>query len=210
MKKGEKIKLKKERTNNIQSAKWFPQTGKENTRRCTKWDKDKKDTPNQNKGQNVYLVRQSAAKLPISFTMIEEDRPPYLCFCSTPPTPCIDIFWQLYSIFWKDKVKDRITLWKLLCTCHVLFWFFTFSVARIWKSTTLRDSQIVYQCSFVVRWRTARVFISSTFRDMHGERDLLTRFVFPELRALGRQHFINVFEVDLRWGVTEEASSTNK
>ena len=87
MKKGEKIKLKKERTNNIQSAKWFPQTGKENTRRCTKSDKDKKDTPNQNKGQNVYLVRQSAAKLPISFTVIEEDRPPYLCFCSTPPPP---------------------------------------------------------------------------------------------------------------------------
>ena len=45
---------------------------------------------------------------------------------------------------------------------------------------------------------------------MHGERDLLTRFVFPELRALGRQHFINVFEVDLRWGVTEEATSTNR
>ncbi|KAK3603040.1 hypothetical protein CHS0354_037788 [Potamilus streckersoni] len=53
-------------------------------------------------------------------------------------------------------------------------------------------------------WRSLRVFISSTFRDMHGERDLLTRFVFPELRALGKNHFINVYEVDLRWGVTEE------
>jgi hypothetical protein len=62
----------------------------------------------------------------------------------------------------------------------------------------------------VNRWRTARVFISSTFRDMHGERDLLTRFVFPELRAVARQHFINVFEVDLRWGVTEEVSSTSR
>jgi len=32
------------------------------------------------------------------------------------------------------------------------------------------------------RWRTARLFVSSTFRDMHGERDWLTRYVFPELR----------------------------
>ena len=30
-------------------------------------------------------------------------------------------------------------------------------------------------------WRTVRVFISSTFNDMHGERDVLTRVVFPEL-----------------------------
>ena len=33
-----------------------------------------------------------------------------------------------------------------------------------------------------VKWRNARVFISSTFRDMHGERDYLTRYVFPELQ----------------------------
>ncbi|KAK3095524.1 hypothetical protein FSP39_015646 [Pinctada imbricata] len=60
------------------------------------------------------------------------------------------------------------------------------------------------------RWRTVRVFISSTFRDMHGERDVLTRFVFPELRALGKKHFLNIHEVDLRWGVTEEESKSNK
>ncbi|KAL4232139.1 hypothetical protein ACF0H5_009714 [Mactra antiquata] len=59
-------------------------------------------------------------------------------------------------------------------------------------------------------WRTARVFISSTFRDMHGERDLLTRFIFPELRALGLKHFINIYEVDLRWGVTEEETKNSK
>jgi len=33
-------------------------------------------------------------------------------------------------------------------------------------------------------WRTARVFISSTFRDMHAERDHLIKVVFPELREL--------------------------
>ncbi|MEO0082545.1 MAG: DUF4062 domain-containing protein [candidate division WOR-3 bacterium] len=31
-------------------------------------------------------------------------------------------------------------------------------------------------------WRTVRVFISSTFRDMQAERDHLVRFVFPRLR----------------------------
>lgn len=32
------------------------------------------------------------------------------------------------------------------------------------------------------KWKNARIFISSTFRDMHGERDYLTRYVFPELQ----------------------------
>ena len=54
------------------------------------------------------------------------------------------------------------------------------------------------------------MFISSTFRDMHGERDLLTRFVFPQLRAMAAKHFINVYEVDLRWDVTEEEATSNK
>ena len=60
------------------------------------------------------------------------------------------------------------------------------------------------------KWRTVRVFISSTFRDMHGERDLLTRFVFPELRARAHTRQIQVYEVDLRWGVTEEDARSNK
>jgi telomerase protein component 1 len=52
-------------------------------------------------------------------------------------------------------------------------------------------------------WRSVRVFISSTFRDMHGERDLLTRFIFPELRKRARRLRIHIYEVDLRWGITE-------
>jgi telomerase protein component 1 len=55
--------------------------------------------------------------------------------------------------------------------------------------------------------RVARIFISSTFRDMHGERDLLTRFVLPELRARGKRFGIDVCEVDLRWGLTEAAAA---
>jgi len=52
--------------------------------------------------------------------------------------------------------------------------------------------------------RAIKVFISSTFRDMHGERDILTRYVFPELRARAAPFGIDINEVDLRWGVTEE------
>jgi len=55
-------------------------------------------------------------------------------------------------------------------------------------------------------WRDIRVFISSTFLDMHGERDVLTRLVFPELRSLCKKRRINLVEVDLRWGITEEQS----
>ena len=31
-------------------------------------------------------------------------------------------------------------------------------------------------------WKTVRVFISSTFRDMHAERDHLVKVTFPALR----------------------------
>ena len=60
------------------------------------------------------------------------------------------------------------------------------------------------------KWRNVRVFISSTFRDMHGERDLLTRFVFPELRARAYNRQIHVYEVDLRWGITEQDARSHK
>eukprot|EP01130_Rhizamoeba_saxonica_P017056 TRINITY_DN8098_c0_g1_i1.p1 TRINITY_DN8098_c0_g1~~TRINITY_DN8098_c0_g1_i1.p1 ORF type:complete len:2262 (-),score=513.74 TRINITY_DN8098_c0_g1_i1:41-6826(-) len=54
------------------------------------------------------------------------------------------------------------------------------------------------------KWREARVFISSTFTDMHGERDVLTRIVFPELKERASKRRVEIVDVDLRWGVTEE------
>jgi telomerase protein component 1 len=54
------------------------------------------------------------------------------------------------------------------------------------------------------RWRTVRVFISSTFRDMHAERDHLVRVVFPALRERLLPHRIHLDDIDLRWGVTQE------
>ena len=52
--------------------------------------------------------------------------------------------------------------------------------------------------------RQVRVFISSTFRDMQVERDLLVKKTFPELRERCRERRVGFIEVDLRWGVTEE------
>ncbi|KAH3757178.1 telomerase protein component 1 [Pelomyxa schiedti] len=60
------------------------------------------------------------------------------------------------------------------------------------------------------KWRTCRVFISSTFLDMHGERDMLTRKVFPELRDRCAKRHIHLYEVDLRWGVTEHETQQDK
>lgn len=50
----------------------------------------------------------------------------------------------------------------------------------------------------------ARIFLSSTFRDFGEERDLLVRRVFPALRARLRERFVELVDVDLRWGITAE------
>ena len=52
--------------------------------------------------------------------------------------------------------------------------------------------------------RTIRLFLSSTFRDFSEERDLLVRQVFPALRARLKERFVELVDVDLRWGITAE------
>ena len=47
-----------------------------------------------------------------------------------------------------------------------------------------------------------KIFISSTFKDMHSERNLMTRYIFPEIMKRSKKLGIDVFPVDLRWGVT--------
>jgi hypothetical protein len=58
--------------------------------------------------------------------------------------------------------------------------------------------------------RTIRVFISSTFRDFAEERNLLVRKVFPELRRKCRERQVELVDVDLRWGITEEEAQQGK
>ena len=57
---------------------------------------------------------------------------------------------------------------------------------------------------------TFRVFLSSTFRDFMQERDLLVKEIFPELRRKARQRGVDVVDVDLRWGITQEESEQGK
>ncbi len=58
-----------------------------------------------------------------------------------------------------------------------------------------------------MKWRTVRIFISSTFNDMHAERDFLVKYVFPELSTWCRERRINLIDIDLRWGVSLEDST---
>jgi hypothetical protein len=58
--------------------------------------------------------------------------------------------------------------------------------------------------------RRIRVFISSTFRDMMAERDYLVTKVFPSLRRYCEERDLSLFELDLRWGISEEESKQGK
>jgi nephrocystin-3 len=58
--------------------------------------------------------------------------------------------------------------------------------------------------------REIRVFVSSTFRGMHAEREELLKRVFPELRRRCRERAVELTEIDLRWGVTEEEARQGK
>src|SRR4030066_1837451 len=55
--------------------------------------------------------------------------------------------------------------------------------------------------------RRIRVFISSTFRDMMEERNILMTHTWPELRRFCRDRQVELVEVDLRWGIAEEQST---
>ena len=54
------------------------------------------------------------------------------------------------------------------------------------------------------KWGSVAIFISSTFQDMHGERDYLVKEVFPDLLAWCERRKLHLYDIDLRWGVTTE------
>lgn len=55
-----------------------------------------------------------------------------------------------------------------------------------------------------------RLFISSTFYDMQMERNILQVHVFPRLRILCSERGARFQAVDLRWGVSQEASQDHR
>lgn len=58
-------------------------------------------------------------------------------------------------------------------------------------------------------WKTVYVFISSTFNDMHAERDFLVKRVFPGLSDWCERRRLRLMDIDLRWGVTELDATRN-
>lgn len=61
-----------------------------------------------------------------------------------------------------------------------------------------------------MKWQNVYIFISSTFNDMHAERDYLIKRVFPELRMWCADHKLKLIDIDLRWGVSEKDATENK
>ena len=61
----------------------------------------------------------------------------------------------------------------------------------------------------IMEWKYATIFISSSFIDMHAERDYLIKKVFPELEEWCEKHKIHLSNIDLRWGVPEDVSNNN-
>ena len=61
-----------------------------------------------------------------------------------------------------------------------------------------------------IKWQKVHVFISSTFNDMHAERDYLVKKVFPRLADWCEERKIRLVDIDLRWGVSEDDTMKSK
>ena len=51
--------------------------------------------------------------------------------------------------------------------------------------------------------RVARVFVSSTFRDMRAERKYLMESIFPDIKRHCKRLGIEFVPIDLRWGISD-------
>jgi len=82
-----------------------------------------------------------------------------------------------------------------------------FTMSTSWQIIIPKNSMIF---TMSTSWQTVSVFVSSTFNDMHAERDYLVKRVFPELREWCEQRKLRLIDIDLRWGITEtDATSKN-
>jgi nephrocystin-3 len=52
--------------------------------------------------------------------------------------------------------------------------------------------------------RQVKLFISSTFKGLYDERDVLAKHVFPEIHRRCQQRKVDFVEIDLRWGIPKE------
>ncbi|EDV28707.1 Telomerase protein component 1 [Trichoplax sp. H2] len=85
------------------------------------------------------------------------------------------------------------------------------TVVEFWKlirDTSYKSDVIgVSKMSRARRWKTIRLFVSSTFRDFHAEREVLVKKVFPELRIWCEARRFHLVDCDLRWGVPKDTTS---
>ena len=58
--------------------------------------------------------------------------------------------------------------------------------------------------------RHLKIFISSTFQDMQGEREVLVKETFLELKKIAQKRDVEVTEIDLRTGITKEQEESGK
>lgn len=62
----------------------------------------------------------------------------------------------------------------------------------------------------LITWHSRPVFISSTFKDMHAERDWLQRRVFPSIEEELRKRDHHLEPIDLRLGVETAEAPTEE
>jgi hypothetical protein len=58
--------------------------------------------------------------------------------------------------------------------------------------------------------RRIRIYISSAFQDMFEERDMLRKYVWPTLREFCQERHVDLVDVDLQWGISQEQSQRPK
>ena len=97
---------------------------------------------------------------------------------------------------WHDAGEEALQRTHVRQTLEQLHASVRERVDRGERSRNSPNNLIKHNPAFV--GKTVRVFISSTFRDMHAERDYLVRFVFPRLREKLLQRRIHLVDVDLR------------
>lgn len=78
------------------------------------------------------------------------------------------------------------------------------------SGTTPSNGQSTESEQSSIDGRTIKVFISSTFHDMHTQRDYLMTRIFPQIKEMAALRNVKFIPVDLRWGITEEESRSGK
>jgi len=61
-----------------------------------------------------------------------------------------------------------------------------------------------------IKTRHLKIFISSKFIGMEKEREVLLKEVFLELKKVAKERDVEITEIDLRWGITQEVADSGK